>query len=261
MILNKIVENKKKKLIEIKKNKDFSRVKSDGIALAEFDRFKFNSTIKRINNISFICEIKKASPSKGIISENFDHRSLIVEYEEASADALSILTETDFFMGSDNYLIDAKKITNIPLLRKDFIIDEYQIYESKTIGADAILLIVSLLERVQLSDYLKIADELGLSVLVETRNKKEIDIALEADAKIIGVNNRDLMDFSVNISNGLKLKEFVPDDKIFVAESGFRSREDVIMYEKAGADAILIGEHLMKSDDKFEFLSRLRGDK
>lgn len=224
----------------------------------EKGEFLFEKALRR-DGISFICEVKKASPSKGLIAEQFPYLEIAEEYEEAGAAAISVLTEPDFFMGSDIYLKEIRSRVKLPLLRKDFTVDAYQIYEAKTIGADAILLICALLDTKTLRTYINIADSLGLSALVEAHTEKEIESALEAGAKIIGVNNRNLKTFEVDINTCVRLRKNVPGNKLFVAESGIKTAEDVRIISSAGVDAVLIGETLMKSRNKKEMLYRLGG--
>lgn len=208
--------------------------------------------------MSFICEVKKASPSKGIIAEQFPYVEIAREYESAGADAMSILTEPFYFQGSNDYLSAIRKEVSIPLLRKDFTVDEYMIYEAKQIGADAILLICAILSQTQLEEYAGIAGELGLSALVEAHDEQEIQMALKAGAKIIGVNNRNLKDFTVDISNSVRLRELVPRDILFVSESGMKTRADIARLEENGTNAVLIGETFMRSSDKAGMLRELR---
>lgn len=210
-------------------------------------------------DMAFICEVKKASPSKGIITKEFPYLEIAREYEEAGAAAISCLTEPEFFLGKDAYLREISSQVSIPVLRKDFTIDEYQIYEAKVLGAGAVLLICSLLEEKTLARYLEIVRNLGLSALVEAHDKEEIQMALQAGAQIIGVNNRNLKDFTVSLHNCLTLRSYVPGDKVFVAESGIRTREEVKQLEEAGVSAVLIGETLMRSPDKKAMLRELRG--
>ncbi len=209
--------------------------------------------------MAFICEVKKASPSKGIIAKEFPYLEIAREYEEAGAAAISCLTEPEFFLGKDAYLRKISSQVSIPVLRKDFTIDEYQIYEAKVLGAGAVLLICSLLEEKTLARYLEIVRSLGLSALVEAHDREEIQMALQAGAQIIGVNNRNLKDFTVSPHNCLALRSYVPGDKVFVAESGIRTREEVKLLEEAGVSAVLIGETLMRSPDKKAMLRELRG--
>lgn len=209
--------------------------------------------------ISFICEVKKASPSKGVIAEEFDHVAIAKEYEKAGANAISVLTEPDYFMGSIEYLREIRKNVSIPLLRKDFIIDEYMIYEAKVAGADVVLLIVALLSEDVLKRYIQIADSLGLSALVEAHDEEEIAIAVRTGARIIGVNNRNLKDFTVDINNGIRLRRNVPEDILFVAESGIKTRTDIEQLEAGKVNAVLIGETFMRSKDKKKMLEELKG--
>jgi len=209
--------------------------------------------------MSFICECKKASPSKGIIAEDFPYLQIAREYEEAGASAISCLTEPKWFLGSDSYLEEIAKKVRIPVLRKDFTVDPYMIYEAKTLGASAVLLIVAILSEEELRSYLQISDELGLSAVVEAHDRKEIETALNAGARIIGVNNRDLHDFSVDIHNSIALRQYIPEDILMIAESGIRTREDIIELEKGKINGVLIGESLMRSPDKKTMLATLRG--
>lgn len=224
------------------------------------EAFAFEKVLRK-KEISFICEVKKASPSKGVIAQDFPYQIIAKDYEEAGAAAISVLTEPDYFKGSVRYLTDISKRVNIPVLRKDFTVDEYQIYEAKLIGADAVLLICTLLQPEILKQYLKICDELGLSALVEAHTKEEVISAVEAGARVIGVNNRNLKTFEVDINNSINLRSFVPNDIIYVAESGIRTAEDIKLLKDSGVNAVLIGETLMRSDNKLEMLSYLRGDR
>lgn len=213
----------------------------------------------RKDGMSFICECKKASPSKGIIAENFPYLSIAKEYEQAGADCISVLTEPKWFLGSDEYLSEIAKNVSIPCLRKDFTVDEYMIYQARVLGASAVLLICAILDKSQLKEYLEISSALGLSALVEAHSEKEVETALECGARIIGVNNRDLRDFSVDTSNSRRLRKHIPQDIVFVSESGIRNAEDVSLLRDAGVDAVLIGEALMKAPDKKQMLRKLKG--
>jgi indole-3-glycerol phosphate synthase len=208
--------------------------------------------------ISFICELKRASPSKGIIARDFPYVDIAKEYEEAEAAAVSVLTEPDFFMGSDDYLRETAKILSIPVLRKDFTVDAYQIYEAKLLGASAVLLICALLDKKTLAVFIKIANELGMSALVEAHDEREVDAALQCGASIVGVNNRDLATFEVNLGLSLRLRSRVPANVLFVAESGIKNADDVRALNDCGVDAALIGEALMRSSDKKAYLMSLR---
>ena len=222
--------------------------------------FLFEECLKK-NDISFICEIKKASPSKGIIAEDFPYLDIAQAYEQAGADAISILTEPQFFLGHNRYLAEIRQAVNIPLLRKDFIIDLFQIEQSAWLGADAILLICAILTPVQLSAFISAADKLGLSALVETHDETELKTALKAGARIIGVNNRDLKTFKVDTGTSIRLRKLVPNDVLFVSESGIRTAYDVEQLRLNGANAILVGETLMRATDKMAALEILRGSK
>ncbi len=209
--------------------------------------------------ISFICECKKASPSKGLIAEEFPYLTIAKEYERAGASCISVLTEPKWFLGKDEYLKEISDAISIPCIRKDFTVDEYMIYEAKLLGASAVLLICSLLSTDTLRDYIHICDTLGLSALVEAHDEREISSAINAGARIIGVNNRNLKNFTVDIENSGRLRSLVPKNILFVAESGIRTREDVKALEAAHVDALLIGETLMRSADKKAMLDELRG--
>ncbi len=213
----------------------------------------------REGEISFICEVKKASPSKGVIAEHFPYLEIAQEYEKAGAAAISCLTEPEYFLGSDRYLEEIAKNVKVPVLRKDFTVDAYQIYEAKVLGAEAILLICAILEDTQLKEYIEIADSLRLSALVEAHDGQEINRALSCGARILGVNNRNLKDFTVNVENSLVLRRNVPEDVIFVAESGIRTAEDIEKLRQGNVQAVLIGETLMRSPDKKKMLEELRG--
>ena len=257
MILDKIIAAVKVRVEKAKLLKSFTDVKKE----AENNKrniFSFEKVLKK-DGISFICEVKKASPSKGLISSDFNYKSIAADYESAGADAISVLTEPDFFLGDNLYLTEIKDIVKIPVLRKDFIIDAYQIYEAKNIGADAILLICAILDFETLKEFMEIANTTGLACLTEIHDEKEIETALKAGAKIIGVNNRDLKTFEVDINNSVKLRKYVPGDKIFVSESGIKTGEHIKILRENKIDAVLIGEELMKSGDVKEKIRELRG--
>ena len=218
----------------------------------------FEKALKR-PGLSFICECKKASPSRGVIAENFPYLQIAREYQEAGADAVSVLTEPKWFLGSDRYLREIAEMVSLPCLRKDFTVDEYMIYEAKLLGASAILLICSILSSRQLREYLQVCETLGLSALVETHDEGEVDMALEAGARIIGVNNRNLRDFSVDTENSRRLREQIPAEVLFVSESGVRTAADVAALREIGADAVLVGETMMRAKDKRAMLAELRG--
>ncbi len=219
--------------------------------------FEFEKALRK-NDIAFICECKKASPSKGVIAESFDYLQIAKDYEKAGADCISVLTEPKWFLGSDDYLKEIANTINIPCIRKDFTVDEYMIYEAKLLGAKAILLICAILNQSQIKHYIDICDELGISALVEAHDEAEIKMAIKAGARIIGVNNRNLKDFSVDTANSKRLRQMIPGDIIFVSESGISSNEDINELRDAKVDAVLIGETLMKADDKTAKLKELR---
>ena len=222
--------------------------------------FPFEQALRK-EGLSYICECKKASPSKGLIDKNFHYLQIAKEYEKVGARAISVLTEPEFFLGSDQYLQEIAQEVKIPCLRKDFIIDEYMIYQAKLLGAQAILLIVSLLDTQTLKQYLDLATSLGLSCLVETHDEAEIKQAIAVGAKIIGVNNRNLRNFQVNVENTLNLRQAIPKEILMVAESGIQNRSDIALLEKAHIDAVLIGETLMKASDRQAKMAELRGEK
>ncbi|MCL2121088.1 MAG: indole-3-glycerol phosphate synthase TrpC [Clostridiales bacterium] len=207
----------------------------------------------------FLCEIKRASPSKGLIAPDFPYLAIAREYEEAGATAISVLTEPDYFQGSDSYLAEIRGITDLPLLRKDFIVDPFQIEQAARLGADAILLICAILSPAELRAYREEADRLGLSCLVEAHDEEELQMALGAGARIVGVNNRDLRTFTVDTGNSIRLRKLVPDNLLFVSESGIHSAEDVELLRQNGIHAALIGERLMRAADKKAALAELRG--
>lgn len=222
------------------------------------DLFAFEQALRK-EGVSFICECKKASPSKGLIAPNFPYLEIAKEYEAAGADCISVLTEPKWFLGNDEFLKEIAESVLIPCLRKDFIVNEYQIYQAKVLGASAVLLICSILTEDQMKDYIRVCDNLGLSALVEAHDEQEVQTALNTGARIIGVNNRNLKDFSVDTDNSRRLRELIPPNVLFVSESGVRTAEDVSALRKIGADAVLIGETLMRASDKRAKLAELRG--
>ncbi len=214
----------------------------------------------RLPGLSFICEVKKASPSKGLIAEDFPYLEIAKDYEAAGAAAISCLTEPYYFQGKDEYLEAIAQQVSIPVLRKDFTVDPYMIYEAKLMGASAVLLICAILKDEELEEYRKLAESLGLSALVEAHDEEEVRRALASGARIIGVNNRDLRTFEVDIRNSIRLRSLVPDTCVFVSESGIRTEEDMKALYENGTDAVLIGETLMRAPDKKAMIARLRGD-
>ncbi|MDR2047356.1 MAG: indole-3-glycerol phosphate synthase TrpC [Clostridiales bacterium] len=262
MILDKIAAGAYKRVENAKKEKSLKEIEKEayGLALEANGGFPFAKALKKAG-LSFICEIKRASPSKGVIADGFPYTDIAKEYAAAGADAVSVLTEPEFFLGRDEYLTAVSRAVNLPLLRKDFIVDEYQIYVARLIGASAVLLISALLNAEKIGRFLEIARNLGLSVLAETHSREEIDMALDGGAEIIGVNNRDLRTFEVDLRTSERLRPFIPKSATFVSESGIKSRADVEFLEGIGADAVLIGEYIMRANDKSAYLKELKGYK
>lgn len=255
-ILDELAAYAKERVEEAKRKVPLSEMKSLALSMQK-DDFSFERALKK-EGLSFILECKKASPSKGLIAEDFPYLDIAKDYEEAGADAVSVLTEPKWFLGKNEYLKEIAGEISLPVLRKDFTVDEYMIYEAKTIFASAVLLICSLLSREQLLEYIEIADSLGLSALVEAHDEKEIETALSVNARIIGVNNRNLKDFSVDTKNSKRLRTLIPEDVLFVSESGVSDERDVADVKAFGADAVLIGEAMMKAKDKKEMLLKLK---
>lgn len=259
MILDEIVEKTKERMVEVKKTVPLKQLKEQALAMDANTGFPFEKALKK-EQIQFICEVKKASPSKGIIAPDFPYVEIAKEYEQAGAAAISVLTEPYFFQGSNEYLREIARHVSIPLLRKDFTVDEYMIYEAKVIGASAILLICSVLDTEQLRAYYQLAYSLGLSALVETHDEAEIEKALSVGAKVIGVNNRNLKDFTVDINQSVRLRKLVPENVIFVSESGMKEPKDIQRLRDNHTDAVLIGETFMRSENKKQMLKDLRGE-
>lgn len=257
MILDQLVKCAQERTGQAKLKIPLEEIKRQALSLPK-SSFAFENALKK-TGISFICECKKASPSKGLIAPKFPYLQIAKEYEAAGADCISVLTEPKWFLGSDEYLKEIASIVSIPCLRKDFTVDEYMIYEAKVLGAAAVLLICSILSEEQIRSYIRICDELGLSALVEAHDEYEVQNALYAGARIIGVNNRNLKDFSVDTDNSRRLRELIPCDVLFVSESGVSTAEDVAKLREIGADAVLIGETLMRASDKKAKLDELRG--
>lgn len=258
MILEKLAQSTRKRVEQAKERKSLEELQRCAQELPR--RSSAFAQALSAPGVSFICEVKKASPSKGVIAEKFDHLQIARDYEAAGASAVSVLTEPEYFLGSDVYLREIKQKVQIPVLRKDFTVDAYQLYEAKALGADAVLLICALLDGDTIRRYLSVCEELGLSALVEAHTESELETAIEAGAKIIGVNNRDLKTFSVDITRCIRLRKLVPQEILFVAESGIKTAEDIRILQQAGVDAVLVGETLMRSADKKAALSVLRGE-
>ena len=258
-ILQTIAEHARIRMEQARRERPLHELRDEAEQMADLPS-SFEDAL-RSEDIAFICECKKASPSKGLIAPDFPYLQIAREYEEAGAACISVLTEPKWFLGDDRYLREIAENVSIPCLRKDFIIDEYMIYEARVLGASAVLLIASLLDTAELRDYISLCDRLGLAALTEAHEEKEIESALKAGARIIGVNNRNLRDFSVDFENSRRLRALVPKDVLFVAESGVRTPEDIDALRQAGADAVLIGETLMRAPDKKYMLQILRGEK
>ncbi len=261
-ILDKICETTKERIEKEKQKISLIEVRKIAESIKSVEKenyFNFEKAIGKKEKINFICEIKKASPSKGIISEDFDYIKIAKDYQKAKADALSCLTEPHYFLGADEYLKEVKETVNIPILRKDFIIDEYMIYQSKNIKADAILLIAAVLDKYKLKDYFEIANSLGLSSLFEIHNEEELEKILNLNPRIIGVNNRNLKTFEVDINNSVRLRKLIPNNIIFVSESGIKNRNDIEILEENKTNSVLIGETLMIKQDKEKEIKKLRG--
>ena len=256
-ILDELADYARVRTAEAKKKRSLEEVKKAALALPKGD-YRFETALKK-PGISFICECKKASPSKGLIAPEFPYLEIAKAYEAAGADCISVLTEPRWFLGSERYLQEIAEAVEIPCLRKDFTVDEYMIYEAKLLGASAVLLICAILNDAQLKEYLAICDGLGLSALVEAHDDAEVDRALAAGARILGVNNRNLKTFTVDTENSRRLRSRIPQDVLFVSESGVKTAEDVSGLAAIGADAVLIGETLMRAPDKAAKLRELKG--
>lgn len=256
-ILDQLAEHARKRTEQAKLKIPLDEIRQQALSIPK-GSFAFEDALKH-TGISFICECKKASPSKGLIAPDFPYLKIAKEYEEAGADCISVLTEPKWFLGSDKYLKEIASAVSIPCLRKDFTVDEYMIYEAKILGASAVLLICAILSEEQIKSYISICDGIGLSALVEAHDEHEVHKALNAGARIIGINNRNLKDFSVDTGNSRRLRELISRDVLFVSESGVSCAEDVAKLREIGADAVLIGETLMRALDKKAKLNELRG--
>ena len=256
-ILDRLAAYAQERVTAAKQNISIEELKERAVSLPRGD-FAFEKALKK-DDIAFICECKKASPSKGVIAGDFPYLQIAKAYESAGADCISVLTEPKWFLGSDRYLQEIAAAVHIPCLRKDFTVDAYMLYEAKCLGAAAVLLICSILSEEQIKAYIKICDTLGLSALVEAHDEAEVKTALRCGARIIGVNNRNLQDFSVDTDNSRRLRRLIPKDVVFVSESGVKTPEDVQLLREVGADAVLIGETLMRAADKKQILNELRG--
>lgn len=247
-ILEEIAAKTRERVAEAKNKVSLEEMKQKAESLDADTGFTFEKAIKD-GSLSFICEAKKASPSKGLIAKDFPYVEIAEEYEKGGASAISVLTEPYWFMGSNEYLKEIRAAVNIPIIRKDFTVDEYMIYEAKVIGADAVLLICAILDDDSLRKYIQIADKLGLSALVEAHDEEEVKRAIGAGARLIGVNNRDLRNFTVDINNSLRLRNLVPEDITFVSESGIKGEKEIKELAEGKVDGVLIGETMMRAGE------------
>ncbi len=257
-ILDTIAQYAAWRVKEAKKQVPLAEIKARALGEKLDTGFPFEAALEK-EGVSFLCECKKASPSKKVIAEEFPYLQIAKEYEAAGAAAISVLTEPKWFLGSSEILKEISAAVSIPCLRKDFTVDEYMIYEAKTLGASAVLLICSLLNEPILKRYLSLCDELGLSALVEAHDEQEIRMAVKAGARVVGVNNRNLKDFTVDIHNSVRLRRLVPENVLFVAESGIQTAADIQTLSRAKVNGVLIGETLMRAADKKAMLANLRG--
>ncbi len=257
-ILDTIAAHNRQLVAEKKRLRPLAQVRAEAEALDASTGYPFRRALAA-PGVSFICEVKKASPSKGLIAPDFPYLDIAREYEAAGADAISCLTEPKWFLGRDEYVREIASTVSLPVLRKDFTIDEYMIYEAKTLGASAVLLICSLLDGDTLRRWRLLAESLGMDALVEAHDEAEVETALASGARIVGVNNRNLKDFTVDVHNSTRYRRMVPPSVLFVSESGIQTRADVEVLEENGTSAVLIGETFMKSIDKKAMMDELKG--
>lgn len=250
-ILHEIAEKTRKRVEECRAARPLERVKAEALEMDADTGYPFEKAIAQ-EGLSFICEVKKASPSKGLIAADFPYVEIAKDYEKGGARAVSVLTEPYYFQGSDRYLREIKQAVSLPVIRKDFVVDEYMIYEAKVMGADAVLLICAILTDEELGRFFGVADRLGLTALVEAHDQEEVSRALTAGARLIGVNNRDLHTFTVDIDNSIRYRRSVPEDVLFVSESGIKTAQDIASLVENGVDGVLIGETMMTAPDRAE---------
>ena len=256
-ILDQLADYARLRVARDKENLPLEAVREAAEAMPRNAILPFREAMEK-PGLSFICEVKRASPSKGLIAKEFPYVDIARDYAAAGADCISCLTEPKWFLGSDEIFREIRAAVQTPMLRKDFTVDPYQIYQAKAMGADAVLLICAILDRAELVCYLNLCRDLGLTALVETHDEKEIDAAVAAGAELIGVNNRNLKDFTVDFGNAARLRDRIPPDRLYVAESGVRTPEDAASLRALGADGVLIGEMLMRAPDRAAMLRRLR---
>lgn len=257
MILDQLAAHARERVAADKKMVSPEELREKALALPQGD-FRFEAAL-RTPELSVICEVKRASPSKGIIDPVFDYQTIARDYQAAGADCVSCLTEPKWFLGSDEIFNRVRELVTCPMIRKDFTVDDYQIYQARVMGADAVLLICAILDGDTLARYLSVCDTLGLTALVEAHDAREIAAAVAAGARVIGVNNRNLKDFTVDLHNAARLRDSIPPEAVFVAESGVSSPVDAAALRTAGADAVLVGEYLMRQTDKAAALRALKG--
>lgn len=261
MILDDLAAASRARVARKKKELPLEEVRNRAEKLAAGEgrfTFPFEKAIAK-KDVRFICEVKKASPSRGVIAEDFPYLDIALDYESAGADCISVLTEPDYFKGDDRFLKEISNTVSLPTLRKDFTVDPYLIYEAKLLGASCVLLIAALLDTDAIRQYKAVCDGLGLSALVEAHDERELYSALDAGARLVGVNNRDLRTFTVDIQNSIRLRKLVPENILFVAESGIQDAGDIQALRDAGVDGVLIGETLMRSSDKADMIRKLKG--
>ncbi len=256
-ILQQLADHARLRVLEDQRLLSREEMRETALNMGKGGGPRFEKALKR-PRLSLICEIKRASPSRGLISPDFPYLAIAGEYERAGADCISCLTEPKWFLGSDEIFRKIRRKIQVPMIRKDFTVDEYQIDQARILGADAVLLICSLLDFRTLSRFLAHCEALGLAALTETHNEAEIDMALKAGARLIGVNNRNLKDFTVDFSNAARLRDLIPPDRVFIAESGVKTPGDACRLREIGADAALIGEALMRAPDRAAFLKEIR---
>ena len=257
-ILNEIAAKTRERVKEQKCIRSLEQLKDEAQAMNSDTGYPFEKAIGK-DGLSFICEVKKASPSKGVIAQDFPYVEIAKDYEEGGASAISVLTEPYWFQGRDSYLQEIRQAVSIPIIRKDFVVDEYMIYEAKLMGADAVLLICAILDDAQLRAYRELAESLGMDALVEAHDETEACRAAVSGARIIGVNNRDLKTFQVDVTNSVRLRSLIPEEAAYVSESGIRTAQDIQVLRENHVDAVLIGETLMRSPKKREALEELNG--
>ena len=257
-ILDQLADHARQRVAAAKSIRPTAELKREALKLPKGD-FPFERALSG-ERLAFICECKKASPSRGLIAPDFPYLDIAKDYEAAGAEAISVLTEPRWFLGRDDYLREIAARVSVPCLRKDFTVDEYMLYEAKLLGASAALLIAAILDKALLADYIDICDALGLSALVEAHDAAEAEMALKAGARLVGVNNRNLKDFTVDTGNSRRLRAIIPPEVLFVSESGVKDAADVAAAREMGADAVLVGEALMRAADKRARLAELRGD-